>query len=194
MNRKLNGAGEQLTSAELHQRQLEQSPAPAPSLIAAGVSDIQNLGALFRIAEAVGCIELILIDSPLVDSLKLRRVSRHTAQQVPHRCLSADDFLATLTDFPPLVALEITSASTDLFCTPLPHEMALVVGAERHGIPPAILKHCQFAVHIPMFGLNSSMNVAVAAGIVLYEWHRRFRTEKQSGDHWLKPSGEIDAP
>jgi tRNA G18 (ribose-2'-O)-methylase SpoU len=44
-----------------------------------------------------------------------------------------------------------------------------VVGSERNGIENEILKCANSIYHIPMFGQNSSMNVAQATSIALYE-------------------------
>lgn len=52
---------------------------------------------------------------------------------------------------------------------------ALVLGGEGHGLHENIRKHCDFRVRIPMAGAISSLNVSVAAGIVMYEWRRSHR-------------------
>jgi 23S rRNA (guanosine2251-2'-O)-methyltransferase len=51
----------------------------------------------------------------------------------------------------------------------------LVLGAEGEGLPEAIMQACDYAVHIPMPGGTESLNVAVAAGIILYEAVRQRR-------------------
>lgn len=47
--------------------------------------------------------------------------------------------------------------------------VALVMGAEDTGISPEVLKQCDTFVSIPMFGHIGSLNVSVAAGVMLYE-------------------------
>jgi 23S rRNA (guanosine2251-2'-O)-methyltransferase len=49
----------------------------------------------------------------------------------------------------------------------------LVLGGEGKGLHQMIRKHCDFIVRIPLAGKISSLNVSVAAGIVLFEWKRR---------------------
>ena len=51
---------------------------------------------------------------------------------------------------------------------------ALVMGAEGRGLHEQVRKHCDVLVRIPMAGKISSLNVSVAAGIVLFEWKRRY--------------------
>lgn len=167
--------GQQLDEMALHRRQQQMKASPAPPIVVVALENVRNFGALFRIAEAVGSTELIFVDTPLIHSVKAERVARHTNQHVPHRFLTLADFLSQAATFPPLIALEITTASSDLFQTTLPQAMTWVIGGERTGIPAEILHQCIAAVHIPMFGVNSSMNLATATGIALYEWHRRFR-------------------
>jgi 23S rRNA (guanosine2251-2'-O)-methyltransferase len=51
---------------------------------------------------------------------------------------------------------------------------ALVLGGEGKGLHQATAKHCDFLVRIPMLaGGVASLNVSVAAGVVLFEWRRR---------------------
>ena len=52
---------------------------------------------------------------------------------------------------------------------------ALVLGGEGKGLHELVRRHCDFLVRIPMAGAISSLNVSVAAGIVLFEWRRRRR-------------------
>jgi 23S rRNA (guanosine2251-2'-O)-methyltransferase len=50
---------------------------------------------------------------------------------------------------------------------------AIVLGAEGKGLHEHVAKHCDFLVKIPMSGGVASLNVSVAAGVVLFEWRRR---------------------
>jgi len=56
------------------------------------------------------------------------------------------------------------------------HPTVFVLGGEGHGLHQQVRKHCDVAVRIPMAGAISSLNVSVAAGVVLFEWRRKNRT------------------
>ena len=74
-----------------------------------------------------------------------------------------------------IVALEITDGSRSIFDYSLPAtvtegqgELLLVAGTEAGGVTPGLLALCDVAVHLPMYGQNTSMNVAVALGAAVY--------------------------
>jgi 23S rRNA (guanosine2251-2'-O)-methyltransferase len=50
---------------------------------------------------------------------------------------------------------------------------AIVLGGEGKGLHQQVARHCDELVRIPMAGEVSSLNVSVAAGVVLFEWRRR---------------------
>src|SRR5262249_46109958 len=54
-------------------------------------------------------------------------------------------------------------------------DCAIVLGAEGKGVHDLVRKKCDFLVSIPMLGKVSSLNVSVAAGVVLYEVVRQRR-------------------
>ena len=56
-------------------------------------------------------------------------------------------------------------------------DCAVVLGAEGKGIHDLVRKKCDFLVSIPMLGKVPSLNVSVAAGVVLYELVRQRKGE-----------------
>lgn len=56
----------------------------------------------------------------------------------------------------------------------------LVFGAEGKGVHQLVRNHCDVLVRIPMAGEISSLNVSVAAGVVLFEWRRRLRENSRN--------------
>ncbi len=54
-----------------------------------------------------------------------------------------------------------------------PRDVVFVLGSERFGIPKEVADSADEVVGIPIYGVNHSLPVAVAAGIVMHEWARR---------------------
>lgn len=90
-----------------------------------------------------------------------------------HRVTPIDELLET---FDHVVACEVTSQSRPIYEYPAPRgHLGVIVGNELSGIPRRILKRVEQVVSIPMLGRGmSSVNVAVAAAIMLYVLERDF--------------------
>ena len=86
---------------------------------------------------------------------------------------SAEDFRQA-TESRQLVAIDNVDGATDLASASLPaRDLVLVFGSEGSGLSQDMLAICQQRVAIEQFGSTRSLNVGVAAGIVMYEWLRR---------------------
>jgi tRNA G18 (ribose-2'-O)-methylase SpoU len=68
-----------------------------------------------------------------------------------------------------VVAVEQDTRSVPYTALALDQPTALVLGEEVHGLPCEILDQCDEIVEIPMRGTKESLNVSVAAGVVLYQ-------------------------
>ena len=86
-----------------------------------------------------------------------------------------------MTNQPQLLALLIAACGT-LLAADAPKEMwdadlsgglAFVFGAEGRGLRPLVRRTCDDAVRIPLAGLTESLNVSVAAALLLYEARRQ---------------------
>ncbi len=143
------------------------------TLLCDGLESPANVGAIFRLCDAFGVEEIIFNQEPDLTSNRLKRTARTTERTIPFRTVTdLNDALLQLKEKEYLtVALEITNQSNALSSirTQLPNKIALVIGNERQGVSERILKQVQEVVHIEMFGKNSSMNVAQATAIALYE-------------------------
>lgn len=172
------GAGTQLEDEQLLARQrrfvADTETSAAPVIVAIGMRTPENLGSILRHADAAGCRRVMFVDAAIQPvAKKLSRIARSADRHLSYSYLSSEDLLGRLDELSPLVAVEITSNSTDLYRTTLPKDCSLVVGSERAGIPQQILECCSLAVHIPMYGVNGSMNVSHALTLALYEWRRQ---------------------
>lgn len=136
-----------------------------------------NAGSILRLADAFGVKEIIFVGiSPDISSSRLRKTARNTERTVPFR--ESESMIQTIKSLHKesfiSIALEITTDSTPISSIDLPEngKIALIIGSERSGITQETLHLCSKIAHIPMFGTNSSMNVAQATGIALYELTR----------------------
>jgi tRNA G18 (ribose-2'-O)-methylase SpoU len=145
-------------------------------LVVEGVNDHENLGALFRNGAALGA-DGVVLDPSTPDPLYRRsvRVSMGHVLRLPWA--RAEDWPAdlqvawmagwtvvALTPAPDAEPLEALSASP-------PERIALLVGAEGHGLSASSLAQADRRVRIPMAPGVDSLNVATAAAIALHRIH-----------------------
>jgi tRNA G18 (ribose-2'-O)-methylase SpoU len=72
-----------------------------------------------------------------------------------------------------IVGIDNIPGSYALAKADLPTNSVLVFGQEGPGLSPEMQKYCSYIVAIEQFGSTRSVNVGVAAGIIMYEWVRR---------------------
>jgi tRNA G18 (ribose-2'-O)-methylase SpoU len=74
----------------------------------------------------------------------------------------------------PLWVLEREKARRSIHAVEhFPREVVLVFGSERFGVPDEVVERADDVLGIPLYGVNNSLPVAVAAGIAMSEWARR---------------------
>jgi tRNA G18 (ribose-2'-O)-methylase SpoU len=146
------------------------------AVICPKISNPENLGAIARIGDVFG-IDVVLAGPECPDPLSRRvlRVSMGAALRVPvivsARPIEAASRLAASAGFE-LIAAVADPAAEPFERVPRPRRVGLVLGDEHEGVDPEWLALCQRAVTIPMRTGASSLNVAVAAGILIYHFSR----------------------
>jgi tRNA G18 (ribose-2'-O)-methylase SpoU len=73
----------------------------------------------------------------------------------------------------PMLVFEREHARVDLWHADLPEECLMIFGSESTGVPDSLIETASVVVGIPMYGINNSFPVTVAAGIAMAEWTRR---------------------
>jgi tRNA G18 (ribose-2'-O)-methylase SpoU len=74
----------------------------------------------------------------------------------------------------PIWAIEKDGARRSLYSVgQFPAGVVFAFGSERFGLPPGLAESADEVLAIPIYGINHSLPVAVAAGIVMHEWARR---------------------
>jgi len=172
---KTNKSGTQLEGQELYRRQKKvMNYSDNIKIVAIDIRTPENLASIYRLADAAGCKSIILVgDNSCHETKQFSRISRATERFLDVEIYTVAEFIKENERFQPLLAIEITSASTNLFETSLPDKCSFVVGNERKGIEEKILNLCEQAIHLPMFGNNGSMNVSHALAVSLFEWRRQ---------------------
>lgn len=133
-----------------------------------------NVGGVFRLADALGVAALYLCGTtPCPPERKLRRAARATEQVVAwHYAADAQRQAQQLREQGyRLLCLELTDRSDaldQLALTPA-QPLCLILGNEQQGVSQALLDVAGASVHLPMQGVNSSMNVTMAAAIACYQ-------------------------
>ena len=146
-------------------------------LIIADVRSTQNVGAMFRTADAAGISKIYLTGyTPApIDRFGKKR------KDVAKSALGAEEFVkweskkslfSLITKLKKegfqIIAVEQAENSVDYKKVKLKEKNAFIVGAEVSGIPKNVLNKCNIIAEISMRGKKESLNVSVAAGIALF--------------------------
>jgi 23S rRNA (guanosine2251-2'-O)-methyltransferase len=146
-------------------------------LVLDGVTDPHNLGACMRSAEAAGAQALV---APRDRAAGLTPVARKAASGAAELLpfIQVTNLVRTLDrlrDRGIWVLGAAGEAETEIYRQDLTLPTALVLGAEGQGLRRLTREHCDCLVRIPMTGSVSSLNVSVAAGVMLFEVLRQRR-------------------
>lgn len=130
-----------------------------------------NVGAIIRTAHSFLVQEIVLVgDEPFYQRAAMGMQRYENLVLLP-----SDEALCAWARERelPLVVFEREHARADLWRAELPEACVMVFGNETEGVPPALVAAADQVVAIPMYGINNSYPVTVAAGIAMAEWTRR---------------------
>jgi 23S rRNA (guanosine2251-2'-O)-methyltransferase len=139
-----------------------------------GVEDPHNLGAIIRTAHAAGASAILIPDRRAAGLTEI--VAKAAAGAIEHlpvvRVGNVSQTLEMLKKRGFWI-YGLDERGTQAYSeTDYAQPTVLVLGSEGQGLHQLVKKHCDVLVRIPMAGAISSLNVSVAAGIVLFEWRR----------------------
>jgi 23S rRNA (guanosine2251-2'-O)-methyltransferase len=152
------------------------SAGPAPLLACLDqVSDPRNLGAVIRSAEGAGATGVVV---PAHGSARVTAaVCRSSAGAVEHLPVAVVPnlarYLAEIKSGALWVAGAVGESGTPMWEADLSGGLAFVFGAEGKGLRPLVRRTCDLQVSIPQLGRVESINVSVAAALLLYEARRQ---------------------
>jgi tRNA G18 (ribose-2'-O)-methylase SpoU len=144
------------------------------------VLDTYNVGSIFRLADAVAAKKVYLCGrTETPPNSRIKKASINTWQWIDWEYSpSASEVIKNLKlkyshalqgKNLNVVAVEQDKRSVDFASFDYRLPIALVVGNETDGISKEVLDLCDSIVELPMFGINTSLNVMVTLGIVLYK-------------------------
>jgi 23S rRNA (guanosine2251-2'-O)-methyltransferase len=186
---------EELCQQRLTPQELRHAPRHPLIIVLDNVRSLYNVGSIFRTADAVRAQELILCGfTPTPPREEIAKTALGATETVPWRFIrSAAEAVGELRARGVRVfAVELATESRP-YDSLQPEEFpaAFVFGNELVGIQPEVLALCDAALEIPMYGAKHSLNVAVAAGIVLFEavkvWRRAHHSVAHNGDSHRRP-------
>ena len=156
---------------------LDKAAAPPLLLVLDGVQDPHNLGACLRTADAAGAIAVIVPrDRAAGLTPTVRKVASGAAEAMPLiQVVNLARTLRWLKERDVWVVGADDQAPKSVFEAPLTGPLALVLGAEGAGLRRLTRENCDLLVGIPMAGTVESLNVSVAAGVLLFEAARQRR-------------------
>ena len=130
-----------------------------------------NIGAIIRTAHSFLVREIVLIGSePWYERAAMGMQRYEHILELPDEAA----FLERAAEQgSKIVAFEKEEGRCCLWDAELPDDSILVFGSEDAGVSRAILDRAHEVVSIPMYGINHSYPVAIAAGIAMAEWTRR---------------------
>jgi 23S rRNA (guanosine2251-2'-O)-methyltransferase len=147
------------------------------------VRSMYNVGAFFRVADGVG-----------LEKVCLCGISAHPPKKaITKTALGAEEVVAWEHDWDAIqmakrirhcgfeiAAIETSLQAVDLFEWQPRFPVCVAFGNEVEGLGPELLELADAHVRIPMLGKKTSLNVATAAGIVLYELLRKYRMSRSA--------------
>jgi tRNA G18 (ribose-2'-O)-methylase SpoU len=173
---------------------VEQCGANSTIVVCPTLNNPENLGAILRIADVFG-VDAILVGGRCPDPLSRRvlRVSMGTALRLP--VVATEQLERDVDRLRSRWAFERLAAVVDPTAEPLDRvvcadRLALFLGAESEGLEPEWVARCDREITIPMRPGAESLNVSVAAGILLYHFQRQLEKSEPQRTQRARREGE----
>jgi tRNA G18 (ribose-2'-O)-methylase SpoU len=169
---KLNAS--ELRNTEPTEEQIKSIKKRPIFIILENVLDTYNVGSIFRLADAVAAEEVFLCGETLTPpNPRIKKASISTWKWVKwqYQATAAVAISNIKYQIPNIKIIAVEQDKRSKPFNKIQYELpvAIVVGNETNGISKAVLDMADLIVELPMFGVNTSLNVMVSCGIVLYQ-------------------------
>jgi len=145
-----------------------------------GVDDPRNLGAILRVAEGAAVNGIVIPERRAVGLNET--VAKSSAGAIEYvkvaKATNLNRFIEELRSRDIWVVGTSSDAKLDYYDWDWTRPSALVLGSEGSGLHRLVSENCDVLVKIPMYGKIDSLNVSVAAGVILFEARRQRSKEK----------------
>jgi 23S rRNA (guanosine2251-2'-O)-methyltransferase len=147
------------------------------ALLLPDIRSAHNVGSIFRTSDAVGISRIVLsgytprpIDKFGRPQKEIAKTALGGEKSIPwiYKKSTTKAINQLKKEGFKIVAIEQSEHSVDYTKFKAPKKIAFVVGNEVKGLPKKILELCDVTIEIPMKGEKESLNVGVAAGVVLF--------------------------
>ena len=175
------GAAELRTPVPDHE-QIQSVKKNPVYIIIDNVLDTYNIGAIFRLADAVAAEKVFICGaSETPPHTRIKKASINTTEWVEWEYFrSAKDAIEFLRQDVPgikIYSVELDKRSVPYDSVDYIFPTALIVGHESDGVSEEAMRASDGIVEIPMWGVNKSMNVMVSLAIVLFEVMKHYREQ-----------------
>lgn len=161
---------------------LDQAGQPALIVVLDGVEDPRNLGAIVRVAECAAADGIVIPERRAVGLTDT--VAKSSAGALEYvkvaKVPNLNRFIAELKERGIWVVGAGGNAETPYVDWDWTRPSALVLGGEGSGLHRLVAENCDVLVKIPMYGRIDSLNVSVAAGVILFEARRQRQLSAQT--------------
>jgi 23S rRNA (guanosine2251-2'-O)-methyltransferase len=170
-----------LQNSELGRKSIDQFRESEKSPVIVVLDNVRsqsNVGSVFRTADAFLTEAVYLCGITAVPPHReIQKTALGATESVTWKYFKAtiDALTALKSDGYLIVAVEQASGAVNLadLRVEVGAKYALVFGHEVNGVSQEVIDKCDFAIEIPQFGTKHSFNIAVSAGIVLWELNRK---------------------
>lgn len=142
-------------------------------LIAENINNPDNLGMILRTADAGGAQQVVVAGADPYHKNCVRAARGAVGRLAIHGCADLVGYVNMLKAREFCVIGTALDADGGLYDLPLKRPIAVIVGNENSGVTRPVLDACSLRVRIPMAAGQDSLNVGVAAGVMLYEIWRQ---------------------
>ena len=169
----------------ISEEQYRVVPGMDVTIVLDNIRSMMNTGSVFRTADAFRSKQIFLCGftaTPPHREIHKTALGATESVKWEYRSDCAALLKELRTQGALVVAVEQVHGSISLdHWTPDPGQpLVLVFGNEVEGIQQEVLQECEYALEIPQYGTKHSLNIAVSAGIVLWETYKKFRHQIQS--------------